>query len=252
MIRHRCFALFSCLLLFYFVASAACQATIILSASGTSAKGVDVTFEAQLTISGDMLTVKLVNDSPGPTLNPDDALGSLYFDILDGGNNRPMLVYSSATGDVYLGDKNNPDSLDTANADLKAVIAGDNTWQFKAMDDSQSPFLGFGIGTVGNSNLAPNNFMGNIVDGIDYSIYKGDISTSNLDGKLLVKDMGTFTFTGAAGFTEADIVADFAFGLGTAPDSLLSVPEPSGLLLTVLAILSVSSKFPRRTAQPVS
>ena len=106
------------------------------------------------------------------------------------------------------------------------------------MDATQNPFLGFGIGTVGNSNLAPNNFQGTIVDGMDYVIYTGEITTQNLDGKLLVKDTATFTFTGLTGFTEADIVTTFAFGLGTAPDSLL-VPEPATLALLLIAGLAL-------------
>lgn len=199
-------------------------------ASGLSSAGVPVSFEAELFIAGDMLTVVLTNNSPVDSLNPNDVLGSYYFDIVDAGNNRPTLVYTSAVGDVYLGDKNAPDSMQTAGADLQAFVAGDNTWQYRSMDPSQTPFQGYGIGTVGNSNAAPNNFAGNIVDGIDYSIYKGDITTSNLNGKLLVKGAATFTFSGLTGFTEADISNSFAFGLGTAPDSFLT-PEPGSLLL---------------------
>ena len=61
--------------------------------------------------------------------------------------------------------------------------------------------------------------MGNIVDGLDYSIYRGEITTSNLDGKLLRRSTATFTFTGVSGFSEADILGTTAFGLGTAPES---------------------------------
>lgn len=215
--------------------------TVIFSASGLSSANVAVSFEAQLTISGNNLTVQLTNNSPVDSLNPNDTLGSFYFDILDGGNNHPTLTYTSAVGDVYLGDKDNPDSLQTAGADLMAVVAGDNSWQYKAMNAALTPFLGFGIGTVGNSNVAPNNFMGSIVDGMDYSIYKGDITTSNLDGKLLVKETAMFTFTGVSGFSEADILLPvFAFGLGTAPDSFL-LPEPSSVLLLTIGVLGFAA-----------
>ena len=109
---------------------------------------------------------------------------------------------------------------------------------FRSMDETADPFLGFGIGTVGNNNLSPNNFQGNIVDGIDYSIYAGEITTQNLDGQLLVKDTATFTFTGLTDFEEGDIGSAFAFGLGTKPDSLL-VPEPSIVLLLSIGVLGV-------------
>lgn len=212
------------------------DASVVHSASGTSAKGVPVTFEAELTIVGDVLTVILTNDSPVATLNPDDVLGSYYFDILDDLSNRPSLTYLSATGDLYLPDKNGPDLLLALDADIQAIVPGDDSWQFRDMDASQTPSLGFGLGTVGNNGLSPNGFMGNIVDGIDYSIYKGDITTANLHNKALVKDTATFTFSGLTGFTEDDISPAFAFGLGTAPDSLLT-PEPASALLLAAGAL---------------
>jgi len=213
------------------------RATIIFTANAVSGIGSPLSLEADLTISGNSLTLVLKNNSVDPSQGPNDLLGSFYFDIVNGASVRPTLTYQSAVGDVWLTNKNGPDTLQTANANLKAVAAGDNTWQFKVMNTAFNPFLGFGVGTVGNMNLAPNNFMGNIVDGFDYGIYTGDVTTSNLDGKLLVKGPITYTFTGVSGFTEADIANKFAFGMGTAPDSLIT-PEPIGLsTLTALAPL---------------
>ncbi len=228
------------------VAATACQATIIHQVSGLSSSNVAVDFEAQLSIVGDTLIVKLINQSTVHTQNPSDALSSFYFDIVNGSNVRPTLTYASATGDVYLGDKDGLDALVAASANLIAVNANDDTWQFKTMNPADTPFLGFGIGTVGNSSISPNNFNGNIVGGLSYSIYTGDVTTNNLNGAPLVKDMATFTFTGLTGFTEADIAGDVAFGLGTAPDSFLTTPEPSGMLLATLGMLSLSSGMARR------
>ena len=175
------------------------RGSMILMASGQSSAGVPVSFEAHLTISGNTLTVDLVNTSAVHSQNPSDTLGSFYFDILNGANVRPTLTYVSAIGDVWQTNKNPPDTLQTAGANLKAVAAGNNTWQFKKMNAALNPFQGFGVGTVGNSNLSPNNFMGNIVGNLDYSIYAGDVTTNNLNGKLLVKDRVTFTVTGVSG-----------------------------------------------------
>src|ERR1043166_4245426 len=152
---------------FVFGAPAA-RATVTFTYSGTSSLGTPVAFEADLTLASGKLTVQLFNNSPTNSLGPNDALGSFYFDIVGAGNTRPTLTYSSAVGDVYLGDRNNPDTLQTHNANLMAVNSGDDTWQFKTMTPTSSPFLGFGIGTVGNNGLGPNNnFMGSTVGGID-------------------------------------------------------------------------------------
>jgi hypothetical protein len=229
-------SVFLTVIVLWFAAPSA-DASIAFTASGTSAKGVDVTFEAELTISGDMLTVILINNSPVDSLNPDDLLGSFYFDIFNDSNIRPMLTYSSATGDTYKGVKNGADILLGTDANIQAFVANDDSWQFKTFNAELNPFLGFGIGTVGNSNLSPNGFDGNIVDGVDFAIYKGDITTQPLvNPDHLVKDMATFTFTGLTGFTEADINPSFAFGLGTAPDSLLT-PEPVSIWLLGLGSL---------------
>lgn len=219
-----------------FCASSA-MATVSIPLSGFSGIGTPVSFEAQFTITGDTLTVVLCNNSTSPSMAPDDVIGSFYFDVVNAGN-RPTLTYVSAIGDVYLTDKDGPDTLQTAAANLKAVNAGDNSWQFKPMNAAMSPFLGFGVGTVGNSGLSPNNFNGNIVDGMDYSIYAGDVTTSNLDDKLLVKNCITFTFTGLTGYTEANIATNVAFGLGTAPDSLLTPAPGAAALLGLGGLLA--------------
>jgi len=200
---------------------------------------VDFSFQADLTISGDNLTIVLSNNSVDlspacTTCNPNDLLTSFYFEIIDGSNNRPTLTYASASGDVYLADKDNADTLQTAGADLAAFVNGDDTWAFISGSTLQfgSDVLSFGIGTAGNSTLSPNGFNGSIVNGLDYGIYAGDITGNNLDGQLLVKGPATFNFTGLTGFTEADLSAEALFGLGTKPDSTAFVPEPgTGLLL---------------------
>jgi hypothetical protein len=221
-------------------------ASVMQIASGLSASGVPVSYQAELSIRDDTLTIVLLNTSLG-SKNPDDLLSSYCFDIIGRGNNRPTLTYVSATGDVWQTSQSIQDKLVTASADLKAVSKNDNTWQFLNLDPAISPNYAFGIGTVGNNGLTPNNFNGSIVGNSDYSIYAGDVTTSNLDGKFLVKDSATFIFTGVAGFSEADIKTTSLFGLGTKPDSTLTgssappppVPEPSTMLLTFVGIAGI-------------
>ena len=203
---------------------------MVQTVTGFSGVGTPVSFHANLSIAGDILTIQLYNDST-QSLAPADVLSSYYFDIVNGSNARPTMTYQSATGDVWLTSRTHPDVLQQANANLMALAPGDNTWQFRTMNNALNPFLGFGLGTVGNSSLAPNNFNGNIVGGLDYSIYAGDVTTQNLNNTLLVKDHITFTFSGLTGFSEADISPRAAFGLGTAPDSMITVPEPTTLAL---------------------
>jgi hypothetical protein len=214
------------------------DATVTYTASGSSATGRPVSYSADLTISGDWLTVQLFNTSTVPSADPADLLSSFFFDIADSGN-RPTLTFVSAVGDVWRTQMSLPDVLQTANQNLKVVVAGDS-WEYRSLDETQNPFFSFGIGTVGNSGLAPNNFHGNIVDGLTYSIYAGDIMTRNLDDLSLVKDTATFTFSGVSGFTEADIGPTSMFGLGSGPDSLMvgvPVPEPRATILGALFLL---------------
>jgi PEP-CTERM motif len=221
---------------------------------------VDVRFTADLTISGNNLTVVLTNDSmnhtngPSFSRNPNDLITSFYFDIFNGFT-RPTLTYTGATGDVCLVLSAAADNCavtqepgDGSNeADLRAIVAGDHGWQFK--DNFTLTFgsdtLTFGIGTAGNMNMAPNNFMGNIVDGFDYGIYAGTTGTAtevtpSLNGRYLAYNSITYTFTGVSGYTEADIGPKALFGLGTMPDSTGLVPEPSTGLMLALGLVGLA------------
>jgi hypothetical protein len=204
-------------------------ATLTFVAEGVSAENVPIRFVAELNLSGDFLMIVLTNDSPVASRNPDDLLGSFYFDIVNEDGDRPTMTYVSATGDTYKGVKNGDDLLLETGTDLRAMSAGDNTWQFKPLNVTYVPNAGFGIGTVGNSSLSPSSFDGNIVGGLNFAIFKGEITTQPLSNPdALVKETAAFLFSGLAGFTESDIARDFAFGLGTAPDSLV-IPEPATL-----------------------
>ena len=125
-------------------------------------------------------------------------------------------------------------------SNLQAFNPGDNTWQFKdgfSLVTVQPP-LAFGVGTAGNSSLTPNNFNGNIVDGFDFGIYVGDVTTQNLNNTLLVKNSAQFEFAGFSGFNLSQVSPHGVFGFGTNPDVIIAVPEPGTLSLAAFGLLA--------------
>ena len=234
------------------------QATLLIPVSGTSAAGRAVAFTAGLTFSGDELVISLANVSPVDSKAAADVLSSFYFDIRRG-TARPPLVLAEAGGFVFRVRAGQPDQPEYYTpqtfvteagraSDLVARARGDGTWLFRKLEPDQAPFLGFGIGTVGNSGLAPNSFDPHIVglgnQMINFAIYAGtDIDPVGvLDGTHLVHREIKFRFTGAAGYRESDVVDLYTFGMGTGPDSLItiSLPEPGGLALAGIGVLSFS------------
>lgn len=222
--------------------------SLTVQAGGTSAAGNAVSFMATFTTSGSTLSLTLVNTSLVPTRASDDVLGSFYFDVLQNGM-RPTLTYAAAVGQVYEVRRNAPDrfvpgSLPGGATDLRALTKDAGTWQFRTMNPGFPPGLGFGIGTVGNSALKPNNFDPKIVDQADYTIYstgtRSDIDpVGNLAGRLLVRGTASFQFTGLNPTRPIEIVDKFAFGLGTSPDSIiLAVPEPTAAAFVVSGLLA--------------
>jgi hypothetical protein len=221
---------------------------VVFTASGNSKLGHPVAFQAVLTLEEDTLQIVLENLSPKDTTDADDVLTSFYFDIWNG-KERPSLEYESASGFVFQVNKNaqdvayyyTPQKYKKAEGKLSDLVAedrGDATWQFLEMDAKYEPNLGFGIGTVANSLLSPNGFTPSVVgpsgkDFINFGIYRGgDIDPNGvLNEKYLVKNTATFRFSGAKGYTQEDIRPQAVFGLGTGPDSIVVVPEPSAIVI---------------------
>ena len=223
--------------------------SLTVQASGTSAAGNPVSFMATFTTSGSTRALTLVNTSLVPTTASADVLGSFYFDVLQDGVRPTTLTYAAAAGQVYEVRRNAPDSfvpgsLPGGDTDLRALANDAGTWQFRTMDPGLPPGLGFGIGTVGNSTLSPNNFNPKIVDQADYTIYstgtQSDIDpVGNLAGRLLVRGTASFRFTGLDPSRPVEIVDRFVFGLGTSPDSIiLAVPEPTAAAFIVSGLLA--------------
>jgi len=222
---------------------------LTVQASGTSAAGNPVSFMATFTTSGSTLSLTLVNTSLVPTTATADVLSSFYFDVLQNGVRPTNLTYVAAAGQVYEVRRNAPDSfvpgsLPGGATDLRALTKDAGTWQFRTMNPGLAPNLGFGIGTVGNSLLKPNNFDPHIVDQADYTIYstgtRSDIDpVGNLAGRLLVRGTASFQFGGLDPSRPVEIVDRFVFGLGTSPDStILAAPEPTATAFVVSGLLA--------------
>ena len=233
--------------------------------SGTGTGGVYHTVSARADLSitpggpTSLLTIILTNTSPQDTTDPADVLSSFYFDVARG-NARPTLTYASADGPLFKIKKNGTDERYTytpsptvgvtgsftpgaGTSDLRAFKSGDQTWQLKAMSLAAAPFLGFGIGTVGNTGFGANGFTPDIVGTgntmTNFSIARGaDIEPNgNLNGAYLLRTSGTFAFllSGSVPWTESDIRHEATFGFGTRPDGTFTVaPEPSALTLGLL------------------
>lgn len=240
------------------------RGAVIFDASGTSAAGNPVTFRATLAIVGDALTVELENRSPVDTTAAADVLTSFYFEV-GGGGGRPPLSLVGGSGFVWKVRAGANDvayryvpqtftAIGGVPSDLVAVVSGDASWQFRSIDPAVAPGLGFGLGTAANNLLSPNGFTPAIVGPpgntmINFGIFRGgDIDpVGALDQRYLVKNSAIFTFSGAVGFSEADIGRDVVFGLGTSPDSTISLPEPAGALGGLIALAASVVAVRRRS-----
>ena len=243
--------------------------SVVFSGTAAGGQAARATFTVSASNSN-VLELFLENTSLSPTMSPAELLTSVYFNVLSGtttGTPAP-LTYQNATGQVYLAMKNMPDrpasyvppnTVTYPNppqpSNLQAFNPGDDTWQFKSGLSlvTSSPPLAFGVGTVGNSTLAPNNFNGNIVDGFDFGIYVGDVTTQSLDTTLLVKNSALFEFAGFGGFNLSQVTPHGVFGFGTSPDVIVSVPEPGTLSLAaggLLAALTTARRLRHRRKTP--
>jgi hypothetical protein len=241
--------------------------TLVSGNGGPGSVYHTVSAQATLSISGTTLSLVLENTSAANTTDPADVLSSFYFDIAKG-SVRPTFTYQSADGPLFKLLKDETDKAyhytppakpredgrfvpGAGTSDLRALKSGDETWQFKPMNAAVMPFLGFGIGTVGNSEFLGNGFDTNLVGKgksmINFSIYRGgDIQPNgNLKEAYLLQNTATFTFTFTDNnpWSEADIRPNAVFGFGTSPDGkVVVVPEPSAYALALFGAAALACR----------
>jgi hypothetical protein len=255
--------------------------TVTFTESGISGAGNPITVSATLVTSGTTLSIALSNIGPKTKVGA-DVLTSFYFGIADpNGGVRPTLTYLSASGtacQVFAGDGNDrfvswqttplqqlytTGTAALAPSNLVASVNGDSGWQFKAFDNV-APQLGFGIGTVGNSNIATIGgpayagltFDPEIVSQsgppgrtmINLGIYSngsqplpGDIDArGEINGATLVNTRALFLFGSSRNldsFGQTWVQGNVTFGFGTGPSTVL-LPEPGGMAMAAAAAAS--------------
>jgi len=254
--------------------------TVTFTESGISGAGNPITVSATLITSGTTLSIALSNIGP-KTKVAADVLTSFYFGIADpNGGVRPTLTYLAASGtackvleeagnDTFVSWQTNPQRLYTtgtaalAPSNLVARVNGDSGWQFRAFDNV-APQLGFGIGTVGNSDIATVGgpayagltFDPKIVSQsgppgqtmINLGIYSngnqplpGDIDPEGkLDGSVLVNTRALFLFGSSKNldsFGQSWVQGNVTFGFGTGPSTVL-LPEPGGIAMAATAAVT--------------
>ena len=277
--------------------------TITLNESGYSTLGTFLDVSATLSTqygsdpndqsgSGEKHYLKVVLRSFGaPTVGKADVLSSFYFNLADPNSpfNRPSdLTLISGSGRAYQVNKNAADTAvswspqtwstsgtaATAPSNLVAKVNFDEGWQFKSQTPPQAaPSLGFGIGTVGNSDITdfvPTGFGfdGNVVRGntpgdmINLGIYsdgtadvlnKTDINPDGgLSGSRLIKTEATFMFYTPlfdlrAVTGESWVQDNVTWGFGTGPETVF-LPEPGTLpMLATGGLFALGWMARRRT-----
>jgi len=278
-----------------FLASTCSGTTITFTESGVSTLGTPLLVSAKIDTAADaggpnnLLRITL-RSFGAPTVGKADVLSSFYFNVADPDTGiRPVLTYVSGSGQAYEVKKFGTDSAVSwspnlvsgtgtwttsgpgamALSNLVAKLDSNEGWQFKTLSPPPAyPGLGFGIGTVGNSDLdlfvpgATEGFTPQVVSGtlrdsmINLGIYSTGTGTDlvpdgGLDGKRLVRTEAVFTFTSDKdldSLTQTWIQGNVTFGFGTGPDTVL-LPEPATPAVAAAGIAAAAGLRMRRKSR---
>lgn len=231
------------------------RADITFSGSGSDGLNPANTLQAQVTfsVSGNELVIDLTNTATFKTLDPQDVLTAVYFDI----SGKPTLTNPTAV--VGPGSKlfETP-SQTTLTAPSSLMLASTpGGWDYETgSTGSVSQYYGFGTagldrfagGTSSGGNGGPGNY--GIAQNVTYTSFSGYLKNDKKSSDLtpLVSNTIQFTLTGLPTGFNLSSISDVRFQYGTSnsepsfagiPQVQLQsvVPEPSTLVVAALGAL---------------
>lgn len=241
------------LALLLLVPFAPARATVVFTTAFVDATtGNTVSVEADMSISGNTLTIVLANTSPSTTADPGEVLTGFLFDLAG----QPTLAYASASGyTVNVG--KTPDQVSTSATSLKATgSTNKGRWAFASgFSNTNALLASYGLATAPFTG-APDSFPtaqtgSNSASALNYGIDAASTGVNKADVSgvtTFTYQTATFTLSGVAGLTEASIqpVATFVFG-AVSPNFVTAVlPEPPSLALPLLALALLLPRWKSR------
>jgi hypothetical protein len=212
--------------------AAPASATIFSAVSG------DLAASANMTVSGDILTVVLTNTSAADVEDPADVLTAVFFS-LPSNILTPSSALLTAGSTVF---------YDADGQPAGGVVGGE--WEYLAGLVGAPNGATNGIGSAGFGLFGSPNFPGaNLadpvaLDGVQYGILSAGDNTNTGNGGItgsggLIKNSVTFQLTGATGL-DTSLITDVSFQYGTALDEPnIVVPLPPSVLLMGSGLLGL-------------
>jgi hypothetical protein len=226
---------------------------ILAGASGSEALLISasdgvLSAEADFTVSGSNLTIKLTNTSTYDVLVPSNVLTAIFFDLTGVGPLTPVSALLSGGSAVFYDPQGQPTGGNVGGE--WAYNEGLAGLPYGAAQGISST----GLGIFGQPNFNGPNLSGPIaLNGLNYGILSAGDNAITGNGGItgsegLIKNEVTFTLGGLpSGFTEADLnLTNVSFQYGTALtepniEHRASVSAPATLTMFVLGLIMVGS-----------
>jgi uncharacterized protein (TIGR03382 family) len=214
-------------------AASAASAAMFTGSSGNLAA------QADFSVSGTNLIVRLTNSSPADVLVPADILTGVFFDVSGGGLSLTPVSALLAPGSVVLFGTDNGGNLGGEWAYAAGFSGGAGGTSYGISSS--------GLGIFGNANFNGPNLQGPVgVDGLQYGITSaGDNpatgNTPVTGSNALTKDAVVFTLSGLPQNFDVSRIGNVWFQYGTAlsePQIPTPTPGAAAILGLGLAIQS--------------
>ncbi|MBX3388675.1 MAG: PEP-CTERM sorting domain-containing protein [Phycisphaeraceae bacterium] len=207
------------------------QASVIFSGSGVNPEvGATASGSAMFTIAGDTLTIVLTNTTAPRTTAQGNALTGVTFNFSSGSTTLVLTSTALTGGSTYWTSKTTSAAAPSLAGSWTAAINSTADHQYGV---ATTGFNGwFNGGSISLGNAAPNY---------------GIVAAGTFDGSNVsfggsqypfIQNSMTFTFSGVAGFTEAQI-ANVKLLFGTDGTGIIqTVPTPGALALVGLGAVA--------------